>query len=950
MYELKPSNTDGKIKINSKRILRYFQYSLFIVFFLFCNITFADTPTIKKLVDDGIELLLKKKSSAALLKFEKVLLLSPDHPEAYFRIGQTHIQNKKLELGISFIKKSIRQKPRDVRYSLYLSNIYERLGKVKEAQEEYQRIIDTGTRDPRIKEVEKLLALASGRSLAQKGELNAALLIFNGLTLEYPDDSQVLYNIGNAYMLLNRTEEAERTFTTLYLKNPKNATVNMSLATIYDRVRQPKRAMKHLKNIMDLGNKDTLTKAATVQYHIIDGREKLAIKDWEGALKSLQIVVNLDPKRTEAFFNISMANLQLGNTLMAERGFLSVLKVNPNDFSARLNLGQMYFDSGKTKEAKEQFQYIIDNDPTGRWGKQAKIRMNVLHTMVADKALKSGDVAESLVEYEKALDYFSANVKASFNRGMIFIRQKKFGEARVEFESVIRHSPKNLRGRINLANVYEQLNMLSKAAEQYEMIMQIDKNSREGQFAAGKWKITKARGLWADKRLAEAEKIFAELTVEQPNNFQAFAFLGILQASKGKLREAAISYHKVLDLRPTNYAVKILLGKVYEQLGMDSLAANEYRGIIFAGGTIPQVPEAEARLAAVESRLSGFSNSLSYQFVYDNNLNLNDQNPTEEIRSDLALSFIYALKTRDDLSFRINWSPTYSAYHLNQTDYFRSVLQSSVIYGTPDKNWNSSITRQDQDSLVNDERLSEATSFSMGRGMKVFAKPLLNLTPVGFDGEKIATSINMNSSLRYIKTSSATPIESLTASLALSMSQALRWGVTANLSYALTLHRNLNKKIVATPTGAIQVEVDDVTGLETEVVSELITYNPWDYEFNSHSGNINLSKVLAPGLFGSILFSGVLSGYSNVDSGAINRDENAKRINFTANISPSLSFSFFKDLRFVVKATLQKNISSLPVGISAKRLDDEEVIASFQSTSLGKYTRYSVEGGFVMNF
>jgi len=915
---------------------------------VFSPVIFSDTPTIKKLIDEGVDLLMKQQVSPAIAKFDKVLLLAPEHGEANFRKGQAYIQQKKIEQGMAFIKRAIQSKPRDIRYSLYLSKIYERLGKIQLAQDEYQRIIDTGTRDPRIKEVEKLLSLASGRALAQKGELNAALLIFNGLLLEYSDDSQVLYNIGNAYMLLNRVEEAEATFSKLYLQNPKNATVNMSLSRIYDRTNRPQRAMKHLKNIMDMGKNDNLTKLATVQYHIIDGRQKLAIKDWQGALKSLQIVVDLDPNRTEAFFNISMANLQLGNTLMAERGFLSVLKVNPNEFRARLNLAQMYFDSGKIEEAKEQFQYVIDNDKSGNFAKQSKIRLNVLHTLVADKALQSGNVAESLVEYEKALDYYSANVKASFNRGMIFIRQKKFGEARVEFESVVRHSPKNLRARINLANVYEQLSLLSKAAEQYEMIMQIDKDSREGQFAAGKWKITKARGLWSEQRLTEAENIFIEITQEQPNNFQAWAFLGILQSSKGKLRDAANSYHQVLNLRPTNYAVKLLLGKVFEQLGMDSLAANEYRGIIFAGGNIAQVPEAEARLAIVESRLSGFSNSLNYQFVYDNNLNLNDANPSEEIRSDLALSFIYALKTRDDLSFRAIWSPTYSTYHLGQTDYLRSVLQSNVTLGTPDRNWNASITRLDQSSLVDDEKLSQATSLSLGRGMKLFVRPLLNLAPPGFDGENVPTSINVSGSMRYIETFSANPIESLTGSFTLAMSQSLRWGISANLSYVLTLYRNLSNDVL-TSTENVVVE-NPLTGLDETTPSVVSVYDPKDYEFNSHTGNLNLSRVLAPGVFGSLLMTGVLSGYANQDSGAVARGENAKRINFTASISPSISYSFFKDLRFVVKATFQKNFSSLPVGLSTRRLNDEDVIAAFQSTSLGKYSRYSFEGGFVMNF
>ena len=921
---------------------------LMIIFLIHSPTLYADTPTIKKLIDEGVSRLLNKESDAALEKFNKVILLSSKHPEANFRIGQVYIQKKKIELGVGYIEESIRLQPKNVRYSLYLSNIYERLGKVDKAQAEYQRIIDTGTRDPRIKQVEKLLALASGRSLAQKGELNAALLIFNGLLLDFPDDGQVLFNIGNAYMALNRVVEAEQIFIKLYLINPKNLTVNLNLATIYDRTKRPKRAMKHLKQIMDMGGKDPLTKSATVQYHIIDGRERLAIKDWTGALKALQVVVDLDPRRTEAFFNISIANLQLGNTLMAERGFLSVLKVNPNDFSARLNLGQMYFDMEKSEEAKVQFQYIIDNDKTGRYAKQAKIRMNVLHTMIADRALKSGNVEESLVEYEKALDYFSANVKASFNRGLIFIKQRKFGEARVEFESVIRHNPKNLGARINLANVYEQLNMLTQSAEQYEMIMQIDKNSREGKFAASKWKITKGRGLWGEQKLTEAEKVFEEVTIEQPNSFQAFAFLGIVQSSKGKLRAAANSYHRVLDLRPTNYAVKMLLGKVYEQLGMDSLAANEYRGIIFAGGKIPQVPEAEARLAAVESRLSGFSNSLNFQFVYDNNLNLNDDNPTEEIRSDLALSFIYALKTRDDLSFRISWSPTYSAYHLAQNDYIRSVIRSNIMLGTPDKNWNGSITRQDQSSLVNDDKLSEVTEASFGRSKKIFAKPLLNLAPIGYEGEEIATSINARGSLRYIKSFTGAAIESLTGSFSLSMNQSLRWGISANIGYSLSIYRNLNKTITRTQT---RVPVTDpITSLETFETSNVIVYDPSDYEYNSHSGTLNLQRVLAPGLVGSLFFSANLSGYNNLDSGAVARGENAKRINLTLGLTPNLSYSFFKDMRFILKATLQKNLSTLPVGLSTRKLASEEVIAAFQSTSLGKYNRYSVESGFIMNF
>lgn len=920
-----------------------------VLFFLSLpNVWAVDTPTTKRLIDEGIQLLLKQDALNAIAKFDRVILLSPDHPEAHFRLGQAYIMRRQVSKGIEYLEKSTRIEPRNVRYSLYLAGIYERQGKFKKAMEEYQRIIDTGTRDPRIKEAEKNLSLATGQELAQKKELNAALLIFNGLLLEYPDDPQVLFSIGNAYMLLNRVEEAENTFLKLYEVDPKSEIVNMNLATIYEKTGRPQLAMKHLQNIIKQGKNNAATKSATVQYNIILGRELIKQRDWQGAMNAFQTVVTLDPTRTEAFFNISIANLQLGNTLMAERGFLSVLKVTPNDFSARLNLGQLYFDMGKVEEAKEQLNYVIENDESGRYAQQAKLRLNALHTLIADKALQSGKVEESLKEYQKALDYYSANTKASFNRGMIFIQQGKFGDARLEFESVVRHSPDNLRARLNLANVYEQLNMFSKAAEQYEIIMEKGADTREGQIASAKWKITKARGLWAEKRLTEAERIFEEIAKEQPNNFQAFAFLGIVQSSKGKLREAAKSYQRVLDLRPTNYAVKLLLGRVYEQLGLDTLAANEYRSILFAGGDIPQVPEAEDRLARVEARLSGFSNSLTYQYVYDSNLNLDDDNPFEEVRSDLALSFIYAMKTRDDLSFNINWSPTYSNFHLNQLDYLRSNLTSNARIGTPDKNWSLAFSRQDQDSLVNDEQVSQATSLTLGRGKKLFTPAFLYLTPEGFEGEKISTGMNANFGLRHIRSFSTTSTESITATFGLSFQQAIRWGVNINLGYTLTVYRNLAHKLQRQRG---RVTVDDVTGLETTQQSNVVVYDSDDYEFNGHTGSLNLQKVLAPGLVGSLGIVGVLNAYTNNDSGAAARNEVSNRVNLMIGISPSLIYNFYKDLRFVARGSFNRNFSTLPVGISASAgRDGEDAIASFQSTSLGKYTRYTIEAGISMSF
>lgn len=937
-------------------------FAVRVFFFLFLVFispqVLAETPTLKKLLNESIHLLQQQETKAAIEKLDQVLLLSPDHPEANFRKGQALLLTRKANQGLEMIWRSTRLAPENVRFSLYLGRIYTKQGQIEKAIAEYQRVLDTGVRDKKISEVEMLLSLATGRSLAMKGEADAALLIFNGLLLDYPKNPQILFNVGNVYMQMKRIKEAEKIFLALYESGVKNKIVNMSLAKIYERTNRPELALKQLKSIMDLKSNDKISKNATVQYYLIQGRQSLKRRQWAEAIKFFQLVANIDSKRTEAYFQISMANLQLGNTEIAEKGFLSVLQITPEDYSTRLNLGIMYFDSGKTDQAKTEFQYIIDRDKSKRYAVEAKKRMNLLHSLLADKALKSGNIEAGLAEYEQALSYFSANTKASFTRGMIFVKQKKYAEAQKEFESVIQFSPKNIQARVNLGNIYEKQTLFSEAAEQYEIVVQLDKKGKAGRFAASKWKITKGRGLWKEKRLTESEKIFEEVTQEQPNNSQAFAFLGILQSSKGKLRKAARSYQRVLDLRPTNYAIKILLGKVYEQLGLDSLAANEYRSIIFAGGRIPQVPEAEQRLAAVEARLSGFSNMLSYSYNYDSNLNLNDDFPIDEIRSNLALNFNYAMKVRDDLSFSLGWSPTYSAYHFIQTDYLISVLQSFIRYGSPNNNWNFAFTRQDQDSLVNSTALSRSTLASLSKSKKIFSAPILNLSPNGFDGEDIATTVNVNGGFRQISAFTGTRLKSILGTLSLSLSQQIRWGVTANVGYVLGLYRNL--KDVESYGGGSRVEIDTLTGLETVQVNETLIYSSDDFEYNSHAVDLSLRKTLAPGFIGNLRVSGAATGYTNIDSGAFARGESVKRLNLALTLTPSVTYMFFKDIRFVVSGTAQKNISSLPVGLSGGLIQGDnqdpnlntvlEAIASFQSTSLGNYTRFSVDATFIMDF
>lgn len=923
---------------------------------IFCAGVFAEESSVSRLMEQGIDDLVNNKNDSALRIFNQVLLVDPKNGEAFYRLGQVYLNKKDIAKALEFVKKSTQADPLNVRYSLNLAGLYESVSDLQSAKKEYQRIIDTGTTDKRVKEAEKRIALYSGRDLAKKGEYNAALLIFNGLLLDYPNDPEVLYNIGLAYVYLDRVQEAETIFTKLIAIDPKNPIALLNLANIFERTNRPEDAMRQLKVVIDQDMKNDLDRTARIQYGIINGRELIRRQDWVNAAKAFQEVVEIDPTRTEAFFNIALVNLTMGNIKEAEKGFLAVLKVTPGDLSARLNLGGLYFDNNDPAKAKEQFQYVIDNDKAGKYRQQAQARLNVLHTTLADKALQEGKVQESLNEYKKALDFYSGNVRASFNRGIIYIQQKQFQEAKVEFESVVRFDPNNLRARMNLAMIYEQLNQLTKAADQYEIVAQIDKNSDEGKIALAKWKITKARGLWADRQLTAAENLFEDVVREEPNNFEAFAYLGIIQQSKGKWQEAAGSFQRVMDLRPGNARVRMMLAQVYEQLGLDNLAATEYRSILFNGAEQDVVGEANNRLGLVESRLSGFFNALNYQMSYDSNMNMNDANPAREVRTDLAVDVIYSYKYGDEYNLRITYSPTYTSLHETGSDFLRQVFNSSLVRGTPEESVQYSFGYQNQQSILNELDVSQAADFGATYSKKLFAKAIFGLAPEGFEGQRIPSGLSANMNLRGVKSIGGTAITSITGGTGVFFNQGLRAGYHMTLGYQLGINRNLANLVQINTSTVLQP--NPITGVTESIPKgSFILYDSHDYEFNSHTLTLNLQQVLAPGFSLTVPFSAILSNYVNPDSSARVQKQERYRLNVTLVAGGTLNYRFFKDMSFFVNGNLMRNFSNMPIGYTKDDVTKENqvaennrAIATFQNSSLGSFSRVSFTSGFIMNF
>ena len=110
------------------------------------------------------------------------------------------------------------------------------------------------------------------------------------------------------------------------------------------------------------------------------GRVQYALKDFAGAVKSLQVATRLDPRHTEAKFFLGTALESAGDTNAAMAEYQSLAKENP-DSAWQLGYGALLVKQGKVAEAvdvlKRAGATAKNLRPTGRLVAPLHFRKNM---------------------------------------------------------------------------------------------------------------------------------------------------------------------------------------------------------------------------------------------------------------------------------------------------------------------------------------------------------------------------------------------------------------------------------------------------------------------------------------------------------------------------------------------------------------------------------------------
>lgn len=239
---------------------------------------------------------------------QDVLKRAPNHPEAWFRLGQIHNTRGDIKQAIAAFKRTVGILPQAPEGHVHLGNAYLRHERISQALQAYR---DGLKHHPGY----ALLHFNLGVALKQSGDVEAAIASYNtSLSLD-PNYAPSHFSLGNALRESGKLQEAEASYRRAIELHP-NFTV----------------ALVNLSGLL-----------TTQENHL-------------GALEAGFAALKLDPNQRDALRNVSTSLYKLGRFEEGVKVTLHALVVMKGETMFQYHMGEMLYGlvrSGEDAKARD---------------------------------------------------------------------------------------------------------------------------------------------------------------------------------------------------------------------------------------------------------------------------------------------------------------------------------------------------------------------------------------------------------------------------------------------------------------------------------------------------------------------------------------------------------------------------------------------------------------------
>ena len=522
---------------------------------------------------------------------EGVVEQTQQNAQAYYWLGQVYLRRRRQNEGLRSLERSVELAPDNPLLRLQLGKAYEDQGRFDRAEGVYRKILANPSLSADLRaETQRRLDVVEARRRAISGDTEQALARYLRLLKQRPDDVGLLELAGLAFERLGRRQDADRMFKRLRELLPDDATLRLKLAEIY-RLRGDLVAMQEtLKEALGLARDEDVRRQVIDAMGLKRGDELILAGEIDQArrvFESLQTLVPDYPGVLMRLARIAMDQKRYG----AAEGYLERVLARQGDrLDARLRLGQVYMQTGRTNKAIATLEAVAR---AGATHEEARAAVPLLKTLYVQKVasmtkrLRSADrvdaklrkgvidlgrrlygrgqlkEAESL--FKTLLSRLEGDAQADYWLGQIELRTGHPDQGLASLARSVERAPGNARLLMELAKAYEGQGRWADAERTYGQVIEAHPPSSMRQLAEKRRRIVRGQRLAQDGDDATALKLYDELIRDYPKDLQVLALKGWLLQKLDRDEEADALFAELLRRGPRNVNIRLRLGALYEK-------------------------------------------------------------------------------------------------------------------------------------------------------------------------------------------------------------------------------------------------------------------------------------------------------------------------------------------------------------------------------------------------
>ncbi len=368
-----------------------------------------------------------------------------------------------------------------------------------------------------------------------------------------PKDAAAHANLGQVMLKKGEQDEAQHEFELALKLDPSDAVAHNNLGTVY-----------FSKGSYDAARQEFVL---AVQYDPDEAnysnnlaRVLLRQNQYDQALESLDSALHLDADTATAHYLLGIAHLGLGRMDQAQEELETALRLDVSHSQAHYSLGEVYRQKKLYDQAQFEYQVALQGTPD----------YPEAHEKLGKVLLIKGDHIEAQRAFETSLRLSPDNVEAHFGLAALYAVRRDYPAAEKHCRAVLMLQPTHVGAQHHLGHLFALQGHYLQAQKEMNLALELDPNNVTVRYSLAKvYSVT--------KDYARARQEFRMILELDPKNAGAcFGLAGLLGAEGRKVSEALELANKGLQLDPSSFEGRIILGNLYARRGQIELAIEQF--------------------------------------------------------------------------------------------------------------------------------------------------------------------------------------------------------------------------------------------------------------------------------------------------------------------------------------------------------------------------------------